>query len=305
MSRNGRALALIALMVIMALSIPILSEHSEAADSDPVVEERTVYGYVTNLSDQEENTPLESVVVTLYSGSGSDRVMIDSCSTDGTGRFEFTFQYSSDQSYFLKFDYPGYTVRALPDSMNMDGENMVSFEMSSDMIDAEGKYALTETADSLHAIVMVITTGSVYGVVFGDHDGTTFELSGATVTIMSENGQSYSAQTNDSGYFIIECPYGSYILTVRCNGFQTSESIQVESGQNTPYTVVLVQNTSVVFANIDAAHATMIIAAAIFAAMLLVAVMIHLRTRKGDRDPIFINDLESLTEQEEDDVKRP
>lgn len=141
--------------------------------------------------------------------------------------------------------------------------------------------------------------------VFGDHDGTTFELSGATVTIMSENGQSYSAQTNDSGYFIIECPYGSYILTVRCNGFQTSESIQVESGQNTPYTVVLVQNTSVVFANIDAAHATMIIAAAIFAAMLLVAVMIHLRTRKGDRDPIFINDLESLTEQEEDDVKRP
>ena len=39
--------------------------------------------------------------------------------------------------------------------------------------------------------------------------------------------------------------------------------------------------------------------------MLLVAVMIHLRTRKGDRDSIFINDLESLTEQEEDEVKRP
>ena len=305
MSGSYRALFLIAVAAIVALALS--ADQVVADNTDPIVEERTFYGYVTNLSDQEENTPLEDVTVTLFEDDGTGKKTVSTgtnpCRTDSSGMFEFTFTYDSTHEYYLTFNYPGYTVRALPDSMNMDSDGYVHFELTADMLGEDGRYGLTETADSLHAIVMVITTGSVYGVVRGDNDGNVFELGRATVTIVSENGQSFSTQTDSSGYFIIECPYGTYDLFVRCNGFQDSEPISVESGQNTAYTIVLTQNTSNIFGSVDSAHATMIVALLIFALLILTVIGVQMRVRRGGKDEVFVNDLEDLTDDE--DVRHP
>ena len=301
------------LLIVSALAVlvaPLTAIGLDAAPSqgsgEPAAGEITVYGYVTNLSDQEENTPLQNVTVTLYSGAGNRIVEVgDPCSTDETGRFSFTFDYTPGVPYYLTFEYPGYAVRSLPDlNMSMESDGYISFQLRTDMADSDGDYALTDTANSMHAIVMAITTGYVYGTVQGVLDEEEFALGGATVTIVSENGQSYSAQTNGSGYFSIECPYGTYVMTVECSGFQTSEKMDVESGLNAPYRVTLQQNTSDVFMGMDSAHSLMLVAITILVLLLLIVFGIRARSMRTGSESVLVNDLEDLG-KDEDEIRRP
>ena len=300
------------LLIVSALAVlvaPLTAVGLDAAPSpgsdEPAAGEITVYGYVTNLSDQEENTPLQNVTVTLYSGAGNRIVEVgDPCSTDETGRFSFTFDYTPGVPYYLTFEYPGYAVRSLPTQMNLESDGYISFQLRTDMADSNGDYALTDTADSMHAIVMAITTGYVYGTVQGVLDEEEFALGGATVTIVSENGQSYSAQTNGSGYFSIECPYGTYVMTVECGGFQTSEKMDVESGLNAPYRVTLQQNTSDVFLGMDSAHSLMLVAITILILLLLIVFGIRARSMRTGSESVLVNDLEELGKDEEE-LRRP
>ena len=300
------------LLIVSALAVlvaPLTAIGLDAAPSqgsdEPAAGEITVYGYVTNLSDQEENTPLQDVTVTLYSGAGNRIVEVgDPCSTDETGRFSFTFDYTPGVPYYLTFEYPGYAVRSLPTQMNLESDGYISFQLRTDMADSNGDYALTDTADSMHAIVMAITTGYVYGTVQGMLDEEEFALGGATVTIVSENGQSYTAQTNDSGYFSIECPYGTYVMTVECGGFQTSEKMDVESGLNAPYRVTLQQNTSDVFLGMDSAHSLMLVAITILILLLLIVFGIRARSMRTGSESVLVNDLEELGKDEEE-LRRP
>lgn len=314
---NAHAKVLMIVLAMALVAVPLMADDvyapSSSGDGDPlppaeVSGQITVYGYVTNLSDQEENTPLEDVNVTLYSGNTGTPVETLSpnhTSTDGTGRFEFTFEYDPATDYYLSFDYPGYTVRSLPDlDMQMDDAGNVHFDVRPDMADAQGDYALTGTADGPHAIVMVITTGTIYGTVLGTSDGDSFGLGGATVTIVSENGQSYTTSTNSNGYFQIECPYGTYTMTVQCNGFQDSGSTTVVSGENTPYMVELVQNTSEVFMGLDIAHAVMLFGLILLVVIVAATAGIYHLSKRRDSEMI-LNDLEELGKQDDDDVRRP
>ena len=221
MRTSGGKLALVLALAVM-LSIPLVSQSAWAPPSgedpvEPVTSEVTAYGFIANLSDQEENTPLQGVQVTLYD---SDKNVVQVTSgtnpvkTDANGRFEFTFMHTEGDTYYMTFEYPGYTVRSLPDSMDMDAEGFVSFDPAETAVDSEGDYALSGESGGLHAIVMAVTTGSVYGTVQGESGGETFALSGATVTIVSEDGMSYSASTGANGYFSIDCPSGRYTMTV-------------------------------------------------------------------------------------------
>lgn len=313
---NAHAKAIMIVLAIALVALPLTAEgvYAPATDEEEptpptgVSGEITVYGYVTNLSDQEENTPLQNVNVTLYLGSTGTPVETLSpnhTSTDSTGRFEFTFEYDPLADYYLSFDYPGYTVRSLPDlDMMMDEEGHVHFDVRPDMEDGDGNYALTGTADGPHAIVMVITTGTIYGTVMGTSEGDSFELGGATVTIVSQNGQSYSTTTNSTGYFQIECPYGTYMMTVHCNGFQDSGRTEVVSGENTPYTVELVQNTSQVFFGLDIAHAVMLFGLILLVIIVAATAGIYHVSKRKDSEMI-LNDLEEIVKQDDDDVRRP
>lgn len=226
--------------------------------------------------------------------------------TDANGRFEFTFMHAEGDTYYMTFEYPGYTVRSLPDSMDMDSEGFVSFDPAETAVDSEGDYALSGESGGLHAIVMAVTTGSVYGTVQGESGGETFALSGATVTIVSEDGMSYSASTGANGYFSIDCPSGRYTMTVSCTGFQSSEAIAVESGHGSAYSVTLVQNTSEFVLGLDITHSIMVIGLVMLALIIVGVTAMHVRGRGRGDEPILMNDLEDLTQQQdEDEVRRP
>ena len=279
MRTSGGKLALVLALAVM-LSIPLVSQSAWAPPSgedpvEPVTSEVTAYGFIANLSDQEENTPLQGVQVTLYD---SDKNVVQVTSgtnpvkTDANGRFEFTFMHTEGDTYYMTFEYPGYTVRSLPDSMDMDSEGFVSFDPAETAVDSEGDYALSGESGGLHAIVMAVTTGSVYGTVQGESGGETFALSGATVTIVSEDGMSYSA----------------------------------ESGHGSAYSVTLVQNTSEFVLGLDITHSIMVIGLVMLALIIVGVTAMHVRGRGRGDEPILMNDLEDLTQQQdEDEVRRP
>ena len=309
MSSAGRTLTIF-VAALAAMSLMLSAGPTLAAPSDPQepeTHEVTAYGYIANLSNQAENTPLENVTVTLYD---SDKNVLedvsgsDSVNTDGTGRFEFTFMYTDGETYFLTFDYPGYMVRSLPDPMSMDDDGFVSFRLMSSQLDGEGKYALSGEAGGLHAIVMAVTTGIVYGTVQGVSGEESFALSGATVTVTSEDGMSYTTKTGAGGYFSIECPYGSYTMTVVCKGFQSSEAIDVESGYGSAYNIDLTQNESTYLFGLDIAHSVMLIGLVILALTVGAAVAANARSRKKGAEPILMNDLDDLSQQNDEDVRR-
>lgn len=310
---RGRDICLAALLaaIVVLTAVPLSSGGADAPSTDsgettPTSEVLTMYGYVTNLSDQEENTPLSDVSVGLYTSSNTDKDKPDyTTRTDSTGKFEFTFEYFFNSTYYLSFDYPGYTVRSLPDlDMEMGNDGLVQFVIRPDMIDENGNYALTGTADGLHAIVMVITTGSVYGTVNGMSGDKEFALEGATVRIVSENGQSYSTVTNDQGYFQIDCPYGTYTLTVTCNGFGDSEPMSVESGGGDAVVLTLTQNTSQALFGLDVAHSVMLIGIVMLILMVVVTVAIYMHQKKSS-EPILMNDLDTIGKDDEDEIRHP
>ena len=211
--------------------------------------------------------------------------------TDSAGRFEFTFLHADGDTYYLTFEYPGYMVRSLPDSMDMDDDGFVSFDPAQSAVDDEGRYAMSGEAGGLHAIVMAVTTGS---------------LSGATITVVSEDGVSQTTKSGSNGYFVFEdCPFGTYTLTVSCRGFQSSEPITVESGSGTAYGVTLVQNNPSFLFGMDIAHSMMIVGLVMLALILVIVTWAHARSKGGDSEPILMNDLDEIAQQDGDELRRP
>ena len=299
---DRRLTSILLLVAVVLVTIPLLTDSSDAAgqsgSDDPTSDEVTFYGYVSNLSDQERNTPLAGVNVTLC--VGDQETDAATVTTDEDGRFEFQTTYSPDGTYYLLFSYDGYTVRSLPDlSMSMDEEGYVQFQLRADMLDEEGKYRLTGTADGPHAIVMVITTGSIYGNVYGD-DGA--PVSGATVSIVSDKGQTYTAGTDGNGYFQFTCPYGTYSMTVSCNGFGSSTVDSVSTDHGRAYSITLEKNTSEVFLGLDSAHAMLVMGAILLVAFLLVVAFLVRRSDHPDSNITVENDLDPSSE---DEIRRP
>ena len=313
MRPSGGRLAVLLTLALM-LAVPFAAATASAAPGgdtpvEPAEREVTAYGYIANLSDQEENTPLQDVQVTLYD---SDKNIVEPSAgtnpvkTDSAGRFEFTFLHADGDTYYLTFEYPGYMVRSLPDSMDMDDDGFVSFDPAQSAVDDEGRYAMSGEAGGLHAIVMAVTTGIIYGTIQGFSDGETFSLSGATITVVSEDGVSQTTKSGSNGYFVFEdCPFGTYTLTVSCRGFQSSEPITVESGSGTAYGVTLVQNNPSFLFGMDIAHSMMVVGLVMLALILVIVTWAHARSKGGDSEPILMNDLDEIAQQDGDELRRP
>ncbi len=302
-----RSVAPTVILAVLLSVILIATDTYGATQTPPEPEEPTeyevsVYGYVANISDQEKNTPLMGVRVTLL---GEDKnESLGFTLTDSDGMFRFDFTYNEDGKYYLRFDYSGYAVRMLPKlDMELDQDGDVRFHLSNDLKDSEGRYALTGSADSLHAIAMAITTGEIFGVVSGETvNNNIVYLEGATVRIVSESGQVYTVKTDSSGFFRFVCPYGTYVMTVSCNGFIGSSEMEVTTDHEIAYPVVLNQYTSE-FLGMDIAHGLMVFGFLILAGILLAGILIARRSKMPDSGITVENDLTS--NDEEEDLRHP
>lgn len=296
---------LIASMAILAIASLMLAPSASAEDppvweDPPVVVEATIYGYVYDVSDQ-LNIPMEGATVQLMDERTE---VLQSTSTDSEGRFEFT--YTVGEAKYLAFEYTGYTVRSLPDSMSYYTEDIFSFDLEGINPDADGKYALTTTADAFHSIGMRATNGILFGYVMGTDGGDTFPIENADVTVTSITGQSYWARTNSDGYFELrDIPYGTYSLRVSCNGFASSEPIEASTGDGTSMRIVLVENEFGIgiLGGLDAPHAMMVVGMAVIGIVILLTLTAIHRSRRPESDIVILNDVDEL--EDEDGFNRP
>lgn len=302
---------LVVLAVVVTASIlfaPCALDDVSSAKEEPdplPVTTFTVYGYISNISDHDKNVPLGDVSVSLLN---KDESLIEETVTSEDGRFEFTYDLNDCDPGYIFFDLPGYTPRALPDSMEFtDDANTVSFDISEITPDEDGKYPLSGDCYSGKAVGMAITNGKLFGTVYGINGNNTFEVEGSTVTAISANGVRYTASTNSSGYFEMTVPYGTYDISATCSGFQSSETIHVSTSEASAITITMQENEFGIefLGGIDAPHALLAISVALIAIALVISLAIVHRSRTEGSEIVVINDLEPLDDDEDDSIEHP
>lgn len=300
-----RALAGVILALLLLAAVPIMP--SAAGEDDDGEGETgptsiTVYGYVSNISDEEGNVPLPGVEVTLYS---SDLSEIGTVLTDSDGMFEFT--YTEDQSAaYLYFSYQGYTVRTLPNAITATNiDELYAFSIASITPDEDGRYRLTEDGTSEHPVGMAITYGVILGTVTNDDVDDPYAVAGATVTLTSTTGETFRTETDSEGRYSISVPYGTYTIVVSCSGFQDSDAIQANTYDEIPSDIRLRANEFGIgfLGGLDMPHAMMVLGLIMIGVMLLAVMTAYRKSSSGGTDVTIVNDLEDL--DDEDRVERP
>ncbi len=292
------ALAMAVVLATVVLSFASVTDGATTPEPEPTPVSYTFYGYVATI-DQEDNKPLSGVTVRLYN---IDKVEIDACETDEDGRFEFTvIDYDGSNAHYITLEYSEYAVRAHPNMTTdeKDDGDYFPFSLDSSKLDSEGKYALTGTPDSKSSIIMAITVGEVFGSVYGDVSGVSTGLNGAKITLVSESGKNYSATTDDKGYFSIKCPYGTYKMSISCNGFESKSLEEVTPSSGFAYIVSLEEIKTDVFFGLDNAHSMMLIGFIVLVLMLAITISLA-RWSKKPNSPVQIeNDLEPAKTDDE------
>lgn len=312
--RRDVVLVLAAAMVLVALAVPTFSVEARNGDGvepdepvEPVPEptEYTVYGYVSNISDQEMNVPLSGVTVSLLDADGR---VIGTDTTGSDGMFEFTYDADSGAS-MLRFDITGYMVRTLPGTMDQDDDqpdkSLVSFSIDGITPDEDGRYCLSGNGSSANAVGMALTNGTIFGRIVSSDTGEGLE--GATVVAMNSAGRQYSAVTDDEGYFEMTIPYGSYSLQASCSGFATSSPMAASTSAGTGVTVQLAPNEFGIDAlgGMDTPHAMLVIGLVLIGLIMLSVLLLIRKSREPESGVVIVNDLSQYEESEDDGLERP
>ena len=298
------AILAFAVLIPSITAIPADAARDEPTDPEPEVPtEYTIYGYVSNISAEEMNVPLAGVSVELLDGEGS---LLSSAQTDADGRFEFTYSSESGAMY-LRFELTGYMVRTLPGTMDTTDDNpdknLVTFDITRVTPDTDGRYALTGDGTSANAVGMALTQGTVYGTVRSSETGKGIES--ATVIAQSPEGRQFTATTDSDGYFEMSLPYGSYTLTVSCNGFSSSEKVQASTSDGTPARLEMTPNDFGIdfLGGLDVPHAMLIIGMVMIGVVLLGVLLLIRKSRMPDSGIVVIDDLSQY--EDGDDLGRP
>ncbi len=291
--RRGSILLITAVLLLCPLTA--LSQSADVSGSEPNVASGaplsnpvatvTIYGYVSNVSDRVGNIPFSGVSVTILDGITREPLDIENpvCMTDSEGKFEFT--YTSGVDILLVFEYQGYNIRSLPESLSIVEGSITSVDLSLAQIDSSGKYRLTDKGDLTHSIGMGITTGVLRGTAYGLMDDEQVAISGATVVAVSEHtGRAYQTTTDSMGYFELDVPYDTYIVTASCRGFTDSEPLRMDTSDSTLASVVLKQNEFGIgfMGGLDLTHGFMVVALGLIAALILVIGLLIVRSKSTD-----------------------
>lgn len=305
---DPRVLMLVSAALILATAAGALAPLASAEDGDGSSADETAdtsagitaYGYVSDVSNPAGNIALADVEVALYD-SAKDR--IDTAKTGSDGMFEFSIE--KDTVYYLSFELEGYAVRNvnLPGSNSDTTEGMYSFTATDDLLQTDGRYALTGSATSTYAVAMAVTNGVIYGNVYGAEGDDTFSVNGARVTATSADGRSYTTTTNDDGYFQLEVAFGSYTVRVSCTGFHDSDPVETSTSASSALSVTLTEKKMSLglFGNLDTPHSLLVVGMLVLAAVLLLSFLAYKRSQRPDSGISIVEELEPS----EGEVKRP
>lgn len=303
--RLAAVLAIVSMTVLMAaVCDESFAEETGSADAPSETHTAVAYGYVSDISNKTGNVPLEDVDVTLYD---SDRVRISKMTTGNDG--EFSFECEMNTEYYLSFEREGYSVRSIG-TMKAEtyaSEDEISFTLTPDMTPSEdGRYLITGTAESNNAIGMGITTGELFGNVYGIRNGEDpFAIEGAKVVAISVDGKTYTATTDSKGYFRVDVAYGDYTVTVSCNGFKDSGPLET-STRSSGLSVTLEENevSFGFFSNMDAPHSLLAIGMIILILVLLASFVAFKRAQRPGSEITIVNGLDRPEPEDKDDIGR-
>ena len=302
--RSGTYAIVFILVLILAVPTNLVDANNEievarvpdtSAEISPNI---TITGYVADVSNNEWNQALPDVTVSLLDSS---MIRVSSTVTDENGMFKFT--YPEGRGAYLMFEHVGYTLRTLPSTLVDMSESgypgVVRIVLDQDLL-VNGTYVLSSTATGRSPVGMSITVWDIYGYVQGNLGEETVPLSGAKVILVSEEGGSREATTDDKGYFLFDgCLYGKYTINVSCRGFNTVGPIDIETSAVAEMFTLDIKDNSVL-GDLDAAHTMEIAGALLAGTVCLMAAFLYRRSRDKDSDIEFINEADN-----EDDVKEP
>ena len=303
-------MALVLALMILSVGAVAVSPDADASPAQPVGT-YTVYGYIGSLAD-ENNEALGDVEVHLLD-STMRQIGPTNIVTDSEGMFQFT--YDLTEVSYLRFELGSYTVRTVPEGMSLvaNQTNIVAFDQQTvlgdirDILAADPNatsFPITGDISSGNFIGMMLTTGQISGFVYGTHNGSDIALEGAEIMIVSGNYRDI-ATTDRNGLFVFNnCPYGEYTLTVTCSGFQDSEGRTVYMGDQVDIT--LTENSSSLLFGLTTPYAMELIGLVVVALVVVFSGIAYFWSKKrSDPESVFVNDLESITDEEEEDVRRP
>lgn len=303
-----RLVAVLAIVSMTVLATAVCDESLAEGSGTPETPSETptavAYGYVSDISNKTGNVPLENVDVTMYD---SERARISKMTTGSDG--EFSFECQMDTKYYLTFEREGYSVRSIG-TMKVEtyaSDDEISFTLTSDMKpDEDGRYPITGTVDSKNAVGMGITTGELFGNVYGTRNGEEpFAIEGANVTATSVDGRTYTVKTDSNGYFRVDVAYGDYTVTVSCNGFKDSGPLEASTKAG-GLDVTLEENevSFGFFSNMDAPHSLLAIGMLILILVLLVSFVGFKRAQRPDSEITIVNGLDRSEPEDQDDIGR-
>ncbi len=296
--KRGMALFVMAVVAI-TLVVPLsdISDGASANDNNPA-DTTTIYGYVADVA-LDRNNPLRDVQVSVLD---SGLVRVASCITDEDGYFELS--YKTGSGVYLRFECDGYTIRGVPFGMTMveGSPDTVSFTLPQ-KADEDGKYMVTTGVDEGSPVLMRLTSGSIFGYVYGFDGVEKYGLRGASVTLESSAGQSYTAYTNDSGYFEVDCRFGTYTMKIQCKGFEDVTVTGIEVGDGSQEAILREKSHSFIW-NLNTPHAMEVIGIVLIALIAVLGLLIHYMSRDGS-EPILLDDMSRTNEDDDGDIRRP
>ena len=213
-----------------------------------------IEGYVADTG----RIPIEGVTVSVMDNQG----LVSKSETDADGFF--SVGVPSNNGLMISFSIYGYSIISCPNTPINKGSDYHALNLSKASYNNQTRtYTITGSVSEMLCAIMGTYNGTIGGyVLFG-----TSPIKNATVALSPSaispavGGGSYTVQTNNKGYYEINCPIGTYTMTVSSQGFNKSGAVIVDV-KDTPQTVpaVLMEKSNLKkYLGLDAAHLLMLV----------------------------------------------
>jgi hypothetical protein len=272
-------------LIAASLLVPMISLAPSGTDS-ATTSGYSIQGYVA----EADRTPMEGVVVTVIDGTG----YTSQSETNDAGLFDVPV--NANTGLQISFTVFGYTAVTCPNTTYQAESEFFLLNLSKAAYNNSTRtYFITDTSTDAQCVIMMPSAGIVRGYVSSEQS----PVKNATVTLVpsSEVKTTYTAHTDNNGYYELTCPTGAYTLTVGGQGFDESEAYEVKV-TGSPVTVnVIVEKSDVKrYLGVDTAHLLMLIGVIVG---ILLAVAAWILSRRMNR-PHGVEIIDDSVEEEDE-----
>jgi hypothetical protein len=280
-------------VIVLALLVPVIAIAMPASDGADTIAAPNfgIKGWVADTTEK----PKSGVTVTIYYRG----TYVDSRVTEGDGSFLLTTSYNTNLT--ISFEEFGNKLISCPNTTVQPGTDVLILNLSSSLYNsADRTYTITSLPDGKQCAIMSVSNGKISGIISYEKengDKVPVRKVDVSITKIGEEGTYKTVQTNEKGYYMIDCPVGGYTLTAGGEGFEKIDPIEINvaTGEQTIH-MTIVKSDLPKHLGMDIAHLLMLLG--VMVGIILAVVAWFLSRRMNDPDHIEIFD--DRAEEEED-----